>query len=104
MKGIPRTILFFKRTLNTKHYLKNTPLLTLSLTALILTSTADVAQSSNRYNSYDDAPYEIDSTDEFNSYFSFFDGDDDSSSFSPSEESYSEKSTKINDHHLKMVV
>jgi len=77
-----------------KHYLKNTPLLTLSLTALILTSTADVAQSSNRYNSYDDAPYEIDSTDEFNSYFSFFDGDDDSSSFSPSEESYSEKSTK----------
>ncbi len=78
-----------------KLYLKNTNFLTLSITALILASSADMAHSSygSRYDGIDGDGL-IDSTDEFDNFFSFFDGDNSSISFSPSEDNSSEAPPK----------
>ncbi len=64
-------------------YLKNTIFLTLSITTLILMSGANVAYGSG-YDGIDDEGL-INSTDEFDEFFSFFDRHDHSSSLSPIE-------------------
>jgi len=75
---------------------KKTNFFTTSLITLVLLSSTNLSHSSNRY----DDPYEIDRTDEFDEFFSFFDGTntiflfnsrEDSSSFAPSyDESFEE--------------